>query len=117
MGVFIILLAFHTLHHFPADRLSLRDQQNKLDMVVFLFPFTVLLKLQVLVQFTNCFEEKNRASWTMSSSSVRPASSDNQLVNHQFILPRLRYTGGKDKTSTTSGFYVAKTVSKFLKLF
>ena len=84
---------------------------------MFLFPFMVFLKLQLLVQFTNCFEEKNRASWTLSSGSVRPATKDNQLVHHQFILPRLRYTSRKDETSTTPGFYVAKTVSKFLKLF
>ena len=78
-------------------------------MVLFLFSFTVFLKLQFLVPFSNCFEEKNRPSWTLSSGSVWPASKENQLANHQFILPRMRYTAGKDKTSTA---YVAETVSK-----
>lgn len=87
-------------------------------MVVFLFPFCVFIKLQLLVQFTNCFEGKNRASWKLPSGSVWPASKEeNQLVNHEFILPRLRYTAGRDKSSTTPVLaYVAKTVSKF-KLF
>lgn len=69
-------------------------------MVVFLFPFCVFLKLQLLVQFSNCFEERNRPSRILSSGSVWPASKETQLVlNNQFILPN-----------------VAKTVSKF-KLF
>lgn len=81
---------------------------------MFLFPFCVFLKLQLLVQFSNCFEEKNRPSWTLSSGSVWPAFKDNQPVNHQFILPRIRYIARKDKTPTAPGSaYVAKTVSKF----
>lgn len=81
---------------------------------MFLFPFCVFLKLQLLVQFSNCFEEKNRPSWTLSSGSVWPAFKENQPVNHQFILPRIRYTARKDKTPTAPGSaYVAKTVSKF----
>lgn len=87
-------------------------------MVVFLFPFCVFLKLQFLVQFSNCFEERNRPSRILSSGSVWPASKETQLVlNNQFILPKIRYTPGKDETSTTPGLAnVAKTVSKF-KLF
>lgn len=85
-------------------------------MVVILFPFWVFLKLQLLVHFTNCFEEKNRPSWILSSGSVW-ASKESQLVNHQFILPRLRYTAEEDKTSTREFVYVAKTVSKIFKSY
>lgn len=81
---------------------------------MFLFPFRVFLKLQLLVQFSNCFEERNRPSRILSSGSVLPASKETQLVNHQFILPTIRYTPRKDKTLTTPGLaYIAKTVSKF----
>lgn len=116
VGIFIILLAFILFSIFATDSLSLRDQLSKVDMVVILFPFWVFLKLQLLVHFTNCFEEKSRPSWILSSGSVW-ASKESQLVNHQFILPRLRYTAEEDKTSTREFVYVAKTVSKIFKSY
>ncbi|KAJ7371153.1 Disintegrin and metalloproteinase domain-containing protein 33 [Desmophyllum pertusum] len=64
-------------------------------MVVISFPFNVFLKLQLLLQFTNCFEEKNR-SWTWKSGDIL-ASKTNQVLNLQYVSPRLKYISGESK--------------------
>lgn len=87
------------LQRIICDRLSLWDQLGKgdspVDMVVISFPFNVFLKLQLLLQFTNCFEEKNR-SWTWKSGDIL-ASKTNQVLNLQYVSPRLKYISGESK--------------------
>lgn len=84
-------------------------------MVVVSFPFWIFLKLQLLVQFTKCFEEKNR-SWTMRSGDTL-ASNAKQPVNLQYVIPRVKYIAGEHKTWKPGELDVeTETVSEF-KLF
>ena len=85
-------------------------------MVVVSFPFWVFLKLQLLVHFTKCFEEKNRA-WTIMSSGDTLASKASRLVNLQYVIPRVKNIAGERKRWKYHEFDVeAQAVSEF-KLF
>lgn len=86
-------------------------------MVVVSFPLWVFLKLQLLVHFTKCFDEKNRA-WTMPSGDTL-ASQASRLVNLQYVIPRVKNIAGERKPWKYHEFDAeaeALTVSEF-KLF
>ena len=78
------------------------------------FPFWVFLKIQLLVQFTRCVEEK-RGGKLASGNTL--ASKASQLVNLQYVKPKLKYIAGERKTWKSRDLDdVTETVSE-LKLF